>query len=104
MGRLACGGGRTSLLAWRLLRDRLPTKSNLVTRGILSPAAHFCVSGCGEVESTHHLFLSCSTFGSLMALVYTWIDISPTDSISIRDHFVQFTSSTGGSKARRSSG
>ncbi|MCI18220.1 glutamate-gated kainate-type ion channel receptor subunit GluR5, partial [Trifolium medium] len=39
---------KISILAWRLLRDRLPTKTNLVTRGILSQEAHFCVSGCGE--------------------------------------------------------
>ncbi|GAU20861.1 hypothetical protein TSUD_120530 [Trifolium subterraneum] len=57
------------ILAWRLLRDRLPTKANLVTRGILSPEAHFCVSGCGAVESAQHLFLSCSTFGPLWPMV-----------------------------------
>ncbi|PNX65088.1 cysteine-rich receptor-like protein kinase, partial [Trifolium pratense] len=28
---------KVSIFAWRLLRDRLPTKPNLVTRGILSP-------------------------------------------------------------------
>ncbi|GAU19784.1 hypothetical protein TSUD_182190 [Trifolium subterraneum] len=56
---------KVSVLAWRLLRDMLPTKSNLVARGILSSEAHHCVSGCGAVESSQHLFLSCSTFGSL---------------------------------------
>ncbi|GAU41193.1 hypothetical protein TSUD_26180 [Trifolium subterraneum] len=59
---------KVSILAWRLLRDRLPTKGNLVTRGILSPEAHFCVSGCGAVESAQHLFLSYSTFGQLWPL------------------------------------
>ncbi|PNX84965.1 receptor-like kinase [Trifolium pratense] len=93
---------KVSVLAWRLLRDRLPTKTNLVTRGILSPAAHFCVSGCGEAESAQHLFISCSTSGSLWTLVCTWIDISPAVSTFIRDHFVQFTSSASGSRARRS--
>ncbi|MCI48548.1 glutamate-gated kainate-type ion channel receptor subunit GluR5, partial [Trifolium medium] len=86
---------KVSVFAWRLLRDRLPTKSNLVTRGILSPAAHFCVSGCGDAESAQHLFISCSTFGSLWALVRSWIGITAVDSTSIRDHFVQFTSSAG---------
>ncbi|MCI42488.1 70 kDa peptidyl-prolyl isomerase, partial [Trifolium medium] len=47
---------KVSIFAWRLSRDKLPTKDNLVTRGILSPAAHFCVSGCGAVESAQHLF------------------------------------------------
>ncbi|GAU48381.1 hypothetical protein TSUD_118070, partial [Trifolium subterraneum] len=60
---------KVCILAWRLLRDRLPTKVNLVTRGILSPADHFCVSRCGEAESALHLFISCSTFGSL----WTWV-------------------------------
>ncbi|GAU26610.1 hypothetical protein TSUD_102170 [Trifolium subterraneum] len=56
---------KVSILAWRLLRDRLPTKANLVTRDILSSEVHYGVSGCGGVESAQHLFLSCSTFGSL---------------------------------------
>ncbi|GAU31165.1 hypothetical protein TSUD_315900 [Trifolium subterraneum] len=32
-----------SILAWRLLRDRLPTKINLAIRGIITPEAQFCV-------------------------------------------------------------
>ncbi|GAU50579.1 hypothetical protein TSUD_410040 [Trifolium subterraneum] len=56
---------KVSILAWRLLRDRLATKANLITRGILSSEAHFCVSGCEAVESAQNLFLSCSTFASL---------------------------------------
>ncbi|KAK2391367.1 hypothetical protein QL285_064833 [Trifolium repens] len=59
---------KVSIFAWRLQRDRLPTKANLVTRGILSAAAHLCVSGCGEVESAHHLFLTCSTFGPYLGI------------------------------------
>ncbi|GAU40604.1 hypothetical protein TSUD_28100 [Trifolium subterraneum] len=76
------------------------TKANLVTRDILSPTAHLCVSGCGAVETAHHLFISCSTFGSFWALVSSWIGITSVDSISLRDPFVQF--SVGGSRACRS--
>ncbi|KAK2429612.1 hypothetical protein QL285_028036 [Trifolium repens] len=93
---------KVSIFAWRLQRDRLPTKTNLVTRGILSAAAHSCVSGCGEVESAHHLFLTCSTFGPIWPLVHAWIGIPLVEHASLRDHFVQFTSSAGGSRARRS--
>ncbi|GAU40500.1 hypothetical protein TSUD_189820 [Trifolium subterraneum] len=64
---------KVSILAWRLLRDRLPTKVNLITRGILPLTAQLCVSGCGEVETAQHLFLSCSMFGSLWSLVSSWI-------------------------------
>ncbi|MCI08555.1 heat-shock protein, partial [Trifolium medium] len=93
---------KVSIFAWRQLRDRLPTKTNLVTRGILSQEAHFCASGCRAVESSQHLFISCSTFGSLWALVRSWIGFSSVDPISLRDHFVQFTYLVGGLRARRS--
>ncbi|GAU50551.1 hypothetical protein TSUD_281250 [Trifolium subterraneum] len=93
---------KVSIFAWRLLRDRLPTKANLVTRGILPQAAGFCVSGCETIESSQHLFASCSIFGSIWALVRSWIGITAVDPISLRDHFVQFTYSAGGSRARRS--
>ncbi|GAU21296.1 hypothetical protein TSUD_287060 [Trifolium subterraneum] len=56
---------KVSIFAWRLLRDRLPTKSNLAIRGIIIPEAQSCVTGCGEMETTQHLFISCSIFGSL---------------------------------------
>ncbi|GAU42968.1 hypothetical protein TSUD_143050 [Trifolium subterraneum] len=59
-----------------LLQDRLPTKANLTTRGCLSSAVYHCVSGCGEVESAQHLFLSCSIFGALWPTVSSWIGSS----------------------------
>ncbi|PNX88554.1 hypothetical protein L195_g044660 [Trifolium pratense] len=55
-----------------------------------------------DVESAHHLFLSCSTYGSLWVLVRSWIGVSMVDYTSLGDHFVQFTSSAGCSRARRS--
>jgi hypothetical protein len=90
------------ILVWCLLRDRLPTKTNLVARGIISLEVHFCVSGCGGIESARHLFLSCSTFCSLWALVRSWIGFSAVDAHVLPDHFVQFTFSVGGLRARRS--
>ncbi|PNY11866.1 glutamate-gated kainate-type ion channel receptor subunit GluR6 [Trifolium pratense] len=76
--------------------DRLPTKANLISRCILSLAAHHCVSSCGKVESAQHLFLSCSTFGSLWSLVSSWIGSSLVIAQTPSDHFVQFTASAGG--------
>ncbi|KAK2444671.1 hypothetical protein QL285_015679 [Trifolium repens] len=73
---------KVSIFAWRLLRDQLPTKSNLVARDIIPPEVHFCVSGCGGIESAQHLFLLFSTFGTLWALVRSWIDFSSTDAHS----------------------
>ncbi|CAJ2638568.1 unnamed protein product [Trifolium pratense] len=94
---------KVSIFAWRLLRDRLPTRVNLVTRGVLSSTAHSCVFGCGEAESAYHLFISCITVDSLWDLVRSWIGISLVEFTTLlRDHFVQFVLSAGGSRARRS--
>jgi hypothetical protein len=82
---------KVSIFAWRLLRGRLPTKTNLVSRGILPPDLHLCASGCGDIETTQHLFLSCGIFGSLWPLVRSWIGFSAVDAYSLTDHFVQFT-------------
>ncbi|GAU35620.1 hypothetical protein TSUD_30370 [Trifolium subterraneum] len=79
---------KVSIFTWRLLRDRLHTKANLVTRGILSSEAHVSVSDCGAVASTQHLFLSCTTFGFLWSLVSSWIGSSLVDAHTISDHFV----------------
>jgi hypothetical protein len=93
---------KVSICAWHLLRDRLPTRTNLVSCGILSPYLHLCVTGCGAAESVSHLFLSCTTFGSLWPLVRSWMGFSAADTHTLSDHFVQFTYSAGGLCARRS--
>ncbi|PNX84949.1 heat shock protein [Trifolium pratense] len=96
---------KVSFFVLRLLRDRLPTKANLVIRGILSSEHHHCVSGCGdsdEVESAQHLFLSCSTFGALWSLVSSWIGSSLVTAQTPSNHFIQFTASAGGLRARHS--
>ncbi|KAK2445325.1 hypothetical protein QL285_016268 [Trifolium repens] len=60
------------------------------------------MSGCADIESAQHLFLSCSTFGSLWALVHSWISFSAVDVHTLHDHLIQFTFSVGALRARRS--
>ncbi|GAU12549.1 hypothetical protein TSUD_182630 [Trifolium subterraneum] len=93
---------KVSILAWRLLRDRLPTKANLTSRGILPVGDSHCVSGCGSVESAHHVFISCSMFGSLWSIVSSWVGSATVTPQTLSDHFVQFTTSAGGTRVRRS--
>jgi hypothetical protein len=93
---------KVSVLAWRLFRNRLPTRDNLVKCHIIASDAHFCVIGCGGMETVHHLFLSCPVFAQLWSLIRSWVDISSADPWLIHDHFVQFTYSAGASRARRS--
>ena len=93
---------KVSVFAWRLIRDRLPTKANLAICGVISAEDIFCVSRCSHVETAEHLFLSCSTFASLWQQVRDWIGFVGVDSNNISDHLMQFTYMTGVGKAKRS--
>nr|ABN08507.1 Myb, DNA-binding [Medicago truncatula] len=67
---------KVSLFAWRLLRNRLSTKDNLVWRRVLQHDDNKCIGGCDVVETANHLFLSCATFGCVWSLVLRWLVIS----------------------------
>jgi len=56
---------KVSILAWQLLRDRLPTKENLHGRDIITGLSTSCLDGCGQVETAQHLFLQCDVSSSL---------------------------------------
>ncbi|XP_039685111.1 uncharacterized protein [Medicago truncatula] len=93
---------KVSILAWRLLRNRLPTKINLAVRGIMVQDAHLCVSGCGMVETVQHLFVSCPIFRNLWQYVRAWIGVSGVDPFDVVDHFVQFSYLLGHAAKKRS--
>jgi len=42
------------VFAWRLFRNRLPTKDNLVRRGVLYNGSCLCVTGCGDLETVNY--------------------------------------------------
>jgi len=90
------------VFAWRLLQDRLPTRANLAVRAIIPTTSTYYVSGCGQIETVEHLFLTRSTFGLLWQLVRDWIGFVGVDTNNISDHLLQFTYMTGAGKAKRS--
>jgi hypothetical protein len=71
---------KVSVLVWRLLRNMLPTKDNLVHRGVLLSTDTACVGECDHIESATHLFLHCNVFGSLWSHVWNWLGISSVPS------------------------
>lgn len=91
---------KVSIVAWRLLKDRLPTKINLRRRGIAQVTDTLCVAGCGKEESASHLFLHCPVFGSLWQHIRSWIGVTGVDIDNVSEHFNQFIHYTGASKAR----
>jgi len=50
---------RVSLFVWRLLRNRFPTKDNLIWRHVLQSTDTACISGCGDLKTATHLFCWC---------------------------------------------
>jgi len=86
---------KVSLFVWRLLHNRLPTKDNLERRHVLHHTDTACSSGCGELETATHLFLSCDIFSSLWSHIWRWLHISSVLPGDIRQHFIQFTSLAG---------
>jgi len=75
-------------LAWRLFHNILLTMDNLVTRNIISRDSQFCVTGCGGLETTHHLLLSYPVFTPLWCMVRSWIGISSADVNVLQNHHV----------------
>jgi len=86
---------KVSLFVWHLLHNKLPTKDNLVRRHVLQSIDSACISGCGGLETTTHLFLHCHIFGSLWSHVCRWLHIYLVSPGDIRQHFIHFTSMAG---------
>ena len=93
---------KVSIVALRLLKDRLPTRNNILRRDIVQAAGATCVAGCGLEDSAAHFFIHCDVFGSLWQQIRAWIGVAGVDPFSITEHFLQFIHYTGSSKARRS--
>lgn len=81
---------KVSLFAWRLFRNRLPTKDNLLLRHVLHSDNIACVGGCGSSETAEHLFIGCAFFGRVWTLVLQWLGLSFVAPVGCRDHYLQF--------------
>jgi len=86
---------KVSLFSWRLLQNRIPTRSNLVRRHVLQPNDNLCVGGCGVTETTDHLFLECEIFGTMWFLICHWLGVSFVSPCYIKDHYTHFIHMAG---------
>jgi len=57
------------LLVWQLLLNCLPTKDNLIGRGIIPSNSSFWSSDCGKEKSVDHVFMGCVFLGSIWSLL-----------------------------------
>jgi hypothetical protein len=64
-----------STLVWRLFLKRLPTKENMVRRGISLNSSTLYVGGCGNPESEDHVFFNCPMLGSIWRKIVNWLGV-----------------------------
>jgi len=91
---------KVSILAWRLLQDRLSTKTNLLNRDIIQPTTKYCVTECGNDETTLHMFFHCNIFGALWQHIRNWLGVYGAEPYNAHDHFFQFTNVLGTSRTQ----
>lgn len=78
--------GKVNICAWRTLRHRLPTKMNLVRRGMTNITT--TCSWCGSAEETEdHLFVTCDFPKKILSEFCAWWAIDPGDASNISDLF-----------------
>nr|GEU98080.1 RNA-directed DNA polymerase, eukaryota [Tanacetum cinerariifolium] len=75
---------KINVFAWRARLDRLPTRSNLVRRGVvLDPS--LCPL-CGLVpEDIHHVLFRCDTAKLVFRMICRWLDLDWHDLLSFSD-------------------
>jgi hypothetical protein len=81
---------KVSLFAWRLLKNKLPSKDNLLHRGMNQLDSVLCVGDCGVVETSDHLFFGCKLATPLWCNIMLWLGISCPVSNSANEHAMQF--------------
>ncbi|GKB26857.1 RNA-directed DNA polymerase, eukaryota [Tanacetum coccineum] len=74
---------KVNVFAWKLHLDRLPTRSNLLKRGIQVQSS-LCPIYNVLLEDTSHLFFSCDVALAISRLICRWWNVSwsPVDSYS----------------------
>lgn len=91
----------TKAFVWRVMWDRIQTRSNLYRRSILATVDDLHCPFCHrEIESTDHLLLSYSYAYKVWSNCSNWLGIISVFPKSCREHFLQFPFGTWNSNQR----
>ncbi|GAU40087.1 hypothetical protein TSUD_151310 [Trifolium subterraneum] len=63
---------KVNIFIWRLFLNRLPTKDNLLRRGVIEVHQVLCATNCGKSENATHLFLQCDVYNQVWQMVLNW--------------------------------
>ncbi|GAU34179.1 hypothetical protein TSUD_162800 [Trifolium subterraneum] len=79
------------VFSWRLLHDRVPTKENLIVRGVLPRESSGSCVWCGDIrESSAHLFLHCKVALVVWYEIFRWLGVViviPPNLFTLFDYF-----------------
>jgi len=83
---------KVSIFAWRLFRNRVPTKDNLLHRRILTSDELGCTTNYGEQEDIDHLFVKCDFFCRIWYYIFNWLGFYTASNGRVLEHIYQFDS------------
>nr|GEZ10157.1 RNA-directed DNA polymerase, eukaryota [Tanacetum cinerariifolium] len=90
---------KINVFAWKLHLDRIPTRMNLVIRGVQIPST-LCSIYCDAHEDTSRLFFSCGLAIDVTRLICRWWNLAWTPFGSYSDWLSWFKSIRLGSKIK----
>ncbi|XP_040863163.1 uncharacterized protein [Glycine max] len=85
---------KAAVFTWRLLKDRLPTRANLIRGNVIIQDTVCPLCGL-EQEEVGHLFFNCKRIVGLWWESMTWVQAQGPLPTSPVDHFLQFCDGFG---------
>nr|GFB75958.1 RNA-directed DNA polymerase, eukaryota [Tanacetum cinerariifolium] len=82
---------KVNIFAWRARLDRLPTRGNLISRGVLLESS-YCLNCDLATEDSHHLFLMFDLAKSIAQKLCRWWSIQWVDVLNFEDWYSWFSS------------
>ncbi|KAJ9560359.1 hypothetical protein OSB04_005519 [Centaurea solstitialis] len=90
------------ILRWRIMLDRIPTKTNLVTKGIAMD--NMCCPLCNRgVETVSHLFINCEKVKEVRRVLNIWWKAFPIDGSGFESIIFPVAMSNSNSNSRTES-
>lgn len=89
------------VFSWKVIRERPPTKDNLMVHGLSEGLGDGSCSMCfGSIESSNHILFSCSV-AFVWQAISLWLNKLLSYASTARDHFSEFVESENGKCKRK---
>jgi len=79
------------VFVWQVTQNRILSNDNLCRRGILGREKLHCIGGCGEIETSIHLFFACPIVSKVWFRIAQWLCVQVVFHSMCTIHFITFT-------------